>query len=120
MFLSDEKKKSTAQSGWAFNLSVQNYKVYKSIDQTFIIHALLLSDRAECRPIDTILFVVLVKQSTSQIEYNVCVIQITIHKSVKMTFLYTERTAGNARQEVAQDGGSFPRVAMWRALSCYL
>ena len=99
---------------------MQKYKVCESIDQTFITHSLLFSDRAESKPIDTIVFVVLVKQSTSQTEYNVCVIQITIHKSVKMTFLYTERTAGNARQEVAQDGGSFPRVAMWRALSCYL
>ena len=87
---------------------MQNYKVYKSIDQTFISHSLLFSDRAESRPIDTILFVVLLKQSTSQNEYNVGIIQITVNKFVKMTFLNTERTAGNARQAVA------PR---WRQLS---
>ena len=86
----------------------------------FITHCPLFSDRAVGRPVDTILFVVLVKQSTSQVEYNVCIIQITINKFVKMTFLNTERTAGNARQEVAQEGGSFLCVAMWRALSCYL
>ena len=87
---------------------MQNYKVYKSIDQTFITHSLLFSDRAEGRPIDTILFVALVKQSTSQIECKVCVIQITINRSVKMTFLNTGRTAGNARLALA------PR---WRQLS---